>query len=612
MIVSRRTLLRATAAGLAAPTAAGLLTGSPASAAATLPGVESFVATYKTNVSTDLTVAGNAAVRILSGMRRLWRTGAEWNTGTVLDHAVLRANIRHVAKVTRARTPQQAARAFIQDRQHQSYAAAAGLGPLTALYREGALAVTGITTAPDGTPPTKIDDAVPAGAPAGAALGAGSVTSALGAVVTLVNTLRGPFSSGNPAKTAYQYPRPWRMTESNRVVDTGTVDALGYPVYDSPVTVAAQLLRQRSTTPAEDGGLPSGHTNAFHLAALAYAYAIPERFQELITAALDLSDTRIVSGMHSPIDVIGGRILATALAAAILNDPANAQLKAQAREQARTYLTARAGGDLFAFAHNGTGDDYRDRAANARLALPKLTYDLPRTGARGVPMMVPAGAEVLLETRLPYLTAEQRREVLRTTALESGHPLLDGPEFWGRLNLFAAADGYGAFDRTVQVVMDAAAGGFAAADTWRNDIGGRGGLVKSGSGTLTLTGGNDYRGGTRLRAGTLVAGTVDALGRGDVEVTGGELRVPGALRVRGRYDQRAGALAVTAPARGAAVTVEDEAVLAGTLTVDGRGGEATVLRARRVRGRFARVVATGGRRATVTYTRTEVRIRLHG
>ncbi|MFD0523246.1 phosphatase PAP2 family protein [Paractinoplanes durhamensis] len=52
--------------------------------------------------------------------------------------------------------------------------------------------------------------------------------------------------------------------------------------------------------PAEDGGFPSGHTNAFYLAALAFAYAVPERFQELVTAAFDLAETRIVAGMHSP------------------------------------------------------------------------------------------------------------------------------------------------------------------------------------------------------------------------------------------------------------------------------------------------------------------------
>jgi hypothetical protein len=43
-------------------------------------------------------------------------------------------------------------------------------------------------------------------------------------------------------------------------------------------------------------------------------------------------------------------------------------------------------------------------------------------------MVVPEGAEVLLETRQPYLTADQCREVLRTTALPAGRPLIDGPE----------------------------------------------------------------------------------------------------------------------------------------------------------------------------------------
>ncbi len=81
--------------------------------------------------------------------------------------------------------------------------------------------------------------------------------------------------------------------------------------------------------------------------------------------------------------------------------------------------------------------------------------------------------------------------MLRTTALPAGYVLLDGFEKWGRLDLFAAADGYGAFETDVSVTLDADAWGFAAADTWRNDIGGVGALVKQGSGTLTLTGDND-------------------------------------------------------------------------------------------------------------------------
>lgn len=273
---------------------------------------------------------------------------------------------------------------------------------------------------------------MPADAPAGSALGAGSYDSSLGQVAKLVDTVRGPYASGNPGKYAFQYPRPWRMNESSEVVDTGAKDALGYPVYDSEVVVATQLLRQRSASPVDDGGFPSGHTNAFHLAGLALAYAVPERFQELVTRAFELSHTRIMSGMHSTVDVMGGRIMATALAAATLADAANADLKAAARAQALKYFTEQTGSTadtLFAYAHSDAADAYADRDANARSVAPRLTYVLNRDGGNK-PFTVPKGAEVLLETRLPYLDAAQRREVLRTTGLPSGYVLLDGFEQW--------------------------------------------------------------------------------------------------------------------------------------------------------------------------------------
>jgi hypothetical protein len=70
-----------------------------------------------------------------------------------------------------------------------------------------------------------------------------------------------------------------------------------------------------------------------------------------------------------------------------------------------------------------------------------LTYDFNPIHATNLPIVVPTGAEVLVETRLPYLSAAQRREVLCTTGLSPGYPLLDDAGGWGRLNLFAAADG---------------------------------------------------------------------------------------------------------------------------------------------------------------------------
>ncbi|MEW2117496.1 phosphatase PAP2 family protein [Streptomyces sp. NPDC005474] len=616
-----RTSLGASAGVLAAPTAVGWLAAADAKAA-TAP--LAFVDDYSTNVVTNSTPETNAVIRALGGFAKVWKTGAAWNTGTPLRPEILRANMRYCVRLTHGRTEAQAREAFVYDRQHQSYAIIGGLGPLADLYRSGAKAVTSITAAPDGIPAAKINDAVPAGAPAGSALGAGSYDSDLGQVAKLVDTVRGDFTSSNPAKFSFQYPRPWRMNEDSQVVDTGKTDALGYPVYESDVVVVPQLLRQRSDTPAEDGGFPSGHTNAFHLAALAYAYAVPERFQEIVTRAFELSHTRIMSGMHSTVDVMGGRIMATALAAAVLFKPENTALKTAARKQAAEYFQARRGttaDTLFAYAHSDAGDKYADRDANRALVTPKLTYVLTRQGC-STPLTVPKGAEVLLETRLPYLTAAQRRDVLRTTALPSGYVLLDGFEQWGRLNLFAAADGYGSFESDVTVSLDAAAGGLGAADAWRNDIDGRGGLTKAGTGTLTLTGHNSYTGGTDLTAGTLVSASAHALGHGDVRVLGGTLRVTEPVRVHGTYTQRSGTLAVTLRrgCQDAVVTVTRRALLEKgsvlSLTLDAEnppavGSVVHVIGAAALRGQFDRIEVTSDNvRAVPVYTAAGLSVRL--
>ncbi|WP_406005298.1 phosphatase PAP2 family protein [Streptomyces sp. NBC_00637] len=623
--VNRRRFLKGSLAGsaalVAAPTLVSWLGAADAKAAT---GALPFVDDYKTNITANLTPETNAVVRILGGFAQVWKTGAAWNTGTPLRPGILRANMRYCIAITRSRTEAAGRQAFVYDRQHQSYAMIAGLGPLTELYKSGAKAVTSITSAPDTTPATTISDAVPADAPAGSAVGAGSYTSELGQVAKLVDTVRGPFASGNPGKYAFQYPRPWRMNENSEVVDTGRTDALGFPVYDSKVVVVPQLLRQRGTSATDDGGFPSGHTNAFHLASLAFAYAVPERFQELVTRALELSHTRIVSGMHSTVDVLGGRIMATALAAAALADPANADLKAAARAQALAYFTEKTGttaDTLGAYAHSDASDAYADREANARANEPRLTYVLEREG-RSTPLTVPKGAEVLLETRLPYLTAAQRRDVLRTTALPSGYVLLDGFEQWGRLNLFAAADGYGSFDSDVTVTLDASKGGFDAADAWRHDIDGEGGLTKRGSGTLTLTGHNRYRGGTMVEEGVLVAGHANALGQGDVRLTGGTLRAGAPVRVRGAWLQESGA-ALDLTLRGhhgpvltvsGRVRLERGAVLSLRLDADrppAAGTTVPVIDAAALRGRFDRVELNSDHlRAVPVYTADGLSVRL--
>jgi autotransporter-associated beta strand protein len=584
-----------------------------------------FVDTYSTNTVDNLTPETNAAVRILSGFQDLWQTGSDWNNGTVLDEDVLEANLEYSEQVTADRTPAESKQAFIFDRQHQSYSAIGGLGPLEALYKTGAKAVTAITGAPDGIPADKISDALPSDAPAGSAIGPGATDSDLGKVALLVNTVRGNNTSSNPSKLAYQYPRPWRMNRDSEVVETGGIPVLGVPAYDSAVAAAPELLRQRSTTPADDGGFPSGHTNAAWLAGLALAYAVPERFQELLMRASDTSHSRIMAGMHSAVDVVGGRILGTALAAAVLHNPATAQIKAEARAQALAYFTEQTGAsadELHAFAHREAPDtdEYADREANRARMAGRLTYILERDGA-DTAMTVPKGAEVLLETRLPYLGADQRREVLRTTALKGGYPILDGPEQWGRLDYFTAADGYGRFDGDLTVTMDAAAGGFNAADTWRNHIGGTGKLTKAGTGSLTLTGDNSFSGGVAVQAGTLRAASPNALGKGGVTLSGGTLAVDTAQLELRALAQANATLQVVLNDSGEPAVEASKKVTLGSgsilkLALDPQrppttGVDLPVVKAQEVKGAFAEVqLDLPGYTATLKYEKKRVNVRI--
>ncbi|MCP2638452.1 phosphatase PAP2 family protein [Microbacterium sp. HD4P20] len=507
-----------------------------------------FVDAWATNTTANTTPDTNAAIGALTEMLQYWTPEAtptpEYRTdgslipeslGTILDPDFHAANIAESAEITQTRTDEQADAAYIYDRRNQNYSAIQGLGPYAAEFRAGTNAGT------------TIPDEVPADAPVqkysdgGNANGTwADVDSTYGDIVNLVNVFRGSSASTNPSKGYYNYARPWRWSDE--------------------VLVVPALEAVKSTTPLTDGGYPSGHTNAAWLASYALAYAVPERFQELLTSASEIGHSRIVAGMHSPADVIGGRMMSTAVSAGALSNPANTEAMAAARENARELLATTPAAE----------DPYADAASNEQLYVERLTYGLPRTGEAGLPVVVPKGAEVLIESRLPYLTDEQRRWVLHSTGLESGYALLDDAEGWGRLNLYAAADGYSAFATDVAVDMDAADGGFSAADTWRNDIEGEGSLTKSGTGSLTLSGANSFTGGTAVEGGSLVAASATALGAGDVSVGDGVLSETAGEPVVIGGDlalEPGSALALTVDGTSPAFQVAGEGELDGTLTV---------------------------------------------
>jgi autotransporter-associated beta strand protein len=473
------------------------------------------------------------------------------------------------------------------------------MGPLTAAWRQAAQQATSITTVPaDATTVLYNDSGNNTGV-------GGSANPAFGGVVDFINAM-GNNGSTEPAKRFYKYARPFRWSSS--------------------VVVVPALVPAKSPTPATDGGFTSGHSAEATRDAVAMAYAVPERFQEIISRGLELGENRILAGMHSPLDVMSGRVLGQAVVAANLADPANAAAKAAAVAQAHAALMAQTNTtpDTFnAFAHsaNATTDRFADYASNKANYSRRTTYGFAQIGATAAPANVPKGAEVLLETRLPYLSDVQRRVVLKTTAIASGYPVLDDAEGWGRLNLFAAADGYAVFNGNVVVSMDASKGGFYAADNWRNDISGAGKLTKQGSGVLKLSGNNTWSGGAQLEAGTLEGDSVSAFGASDVYVSGGTLasNAPGALTIQGKYTQLANStleLNLGTGQQGTLAVAGNMTIAGGTLHIKFQGGykpavgdTISIIAATSLKGKFD-TISVDGFSATPLYSNTGLQLRI--
>lgn len=142
------------------------------------------------------------------------------------------------------------------------------------------------------------------------------------------------------------------------------------------------MVKDNKPYSADGGSFPSGHTNTGYTDALLMAEMIPERFDSLVERGARYGYSRIVLGVHYPLDVMGSRMVAQRKVAHYLNDPAYRKLFNEARDQLRTALEKECGASLAECAKTaGKDDPYRDPAMKEFYRF-TMTYDLPQQKGR--------------------------------------------------------------------------------------------------------------------------------------------------------------------------------------------------------------------------------------
>lgn len=120
-----------------------------------------------------------------------------------------------------------------------------------------------------------------------------------------------------------------------------------------------------------------------------------------------------------------------------------------------------------------------------------------------------AGAAADVWQAFPYFNNDLVRQTLLGTAKDLGAPGVDAVFGYGLLDVGKAVKGPAQFNWGTVTVS------FTGSSRWDNAISGPGGLIKEGSGTLTLSQPSTYSGGTQVLAGSVIANSL----AGDVHIS---------------------------------------------------------------------------------------------
>ena len=223
-------------------------------------------------------------------------------------------------------------------------------------------------------------------------------------------------------------------------------------------------------------------------------------------------------------------------------------------------------------------------AANWCLAAPG-DFVSPSAGERvyGTSFAAPAvtGAVALVQQVYPWMNADLLRQTILSTATSMGDTATYG---WGLLNASKAVNGPALFAQSLALGPNVNVSFDTVSSTFSNAIAGDAGLLKSGTGTLTLSGANTYSGNNEVANGTLnitgsITSGVQIDASGNLSGSGGS--VGGNVTNNGRLSNAGAGLAIAGnyTASASAVLANDintTLIVGGTATLGGSHLVATV------------------------------------
>ena len=273
--------------------------------------------------------------------------------------------------------------------------------------------------------------------------------------------------------------RPFQVNPATIAAFSG-VDYFGNPT--SNTAIMGTNTANSGSGLFANASFPSGHTTFAYTTSLLMAMLVPERYGQMLTRASEYGNSRIVLGVHYPLDIIAGRVLASYDVAQMLNNnPAyvNATVNGvfgignvtttsnfqtvfnAARTDVRNLLQTGCGTDIATCVASGAPDRFSNLAQDKADYTARLTYGLPTLSFTQAPReAAPAGgpdASILLATvyggdsaaakaitpsggMLGSLSTNTINQILVNTETNAIAPFYGTAlSYWARLDLVSAA-----------------------------------------------------------------------------------------------------------------------------------------------------------------------------